>query len=95
VTVPRGCDDDGGSTTYVWKKVKVSSGARREQRAAGAPSRAAGRRRDRNELIHLRIRYRGGPESKWTVWVGEFCWVFPGYIGLDDVMARMLGEVGW
>lgn len=79
-----------GSTTYEWKRVKVrGTPAGRAKRAEGASrwSKLVGR--DRTSPLTVTLRYRGGAESWWLVEARGRRGAFPGWMGLDDVMAEI------
>lgn len=81
-----------GSTTYEWRKVKISGGAPEgpAPKAASKGTRWSGLgRRDSKRALTITVTYRGGAESWWLVTARGRSAAFPGHRCLDDV----LGEV--
>lgn len=91
--VGNGWVDQAASTTYEWRKVRIRSAPAGESAPAGSSTQLGRRRRDRYRAHTVVVKYHGGPESSWIVYVGKECWRFPGYTALDDVMARVLGQL--
>jgi hypothetical protein len=79
-----------GSTPYEWKRVKVRpKPAGRANRAAGASRFYGLTRRDSKTALDIKIKYRGGAESWWLIETRGRTAAFPGWMGLDDVMAEV------
>lgn len=73
------------STTWAWKRVKISPApkANTTSRKATPPQPS---RRNPREPLTVTIRYRGGPEAWWEVKGRGKTYRFPGYLALHDVM---------
>lgn len=78
------------STTYRWKRVRISGGAP-EGPAPQASSKRwhSLKRRDPGGPLTVTIVHRGGAESWWLVKARGRSGVFPGHRALDDVMAEV------
>lgn len=88
-------NERSASTTYEWRKVKIS-GARRDGQAR-LPK--AGRfrglpRRNGSARLTLTISHKGGSESWWLIEARGRTATFPGHRCLDDVMAEINREYG-
>jgi len=82
------------STTYAWRKVKISPAGQAQGTAARrATSSRRRRRRNARQPIWLSVVSRGGPESWWQVDVRGAVIRFPGHLCFDDVMARVNGPL--
>lgn len=93
VTEPAPVEQTFPSTTYAWKKVKVSRGAAGQGTARRRRSgflRLA--RADRSRPVRVTVTYRGGAESWWWVEARGEKAALPGHWSFDDVMARILSE---
>jgi hypothetical protein len=81
------------STTWGWRKIKLSEVAPAgDARLARSASPYVFERRSRSRSVTLVCHYRGGPECSWLVRVGPSRWRFPGWVCLEDVLSRVLGE---
>ena len=78
------------STTWEWKRVKVSA-SRREgrQNVPKAPRWGRLARRNPKDALTLRITYRGGAECWYLVEARGSHGVFPGHAALHDVMRKI------
>ncbi len=81
------------STTWQWKRVKVS------RRPQGTDTARAKRGRwrhlarwPRTEKLTITVKHRGGAESWWLVEARGSQGVFPGWCALEDVMAAVFNE---
>ena len=82
------------STTWAWRKVKISDGApARGLSARRSRSFQPSQRRSRRLRQRIEVQYRGGPESSWCLWIGDSCRRVPGWMAVEDAMALLLGEV--
>lgn len=78
------------STTWKWKRVKISGGAPEGPSRKGPPKRFAGlSRRDPKSALTLTITYKGGAEAWWLVQARGRSAVFPGHRALHDVMQEI------
>lgn len=80
------------STTYEWRKVKISGGAPEgpSPQASAPRKRWAGLgRRSGKGALTVTIVHRGGAESWWLIKARGRSGVFPGHRCLDDVMAEV------
>lgn len=89
-SVQNGCS---GSTTYVWKKVKITAPPRptapRRAERGSSPGPAGPRRREMEPLRkpkNVQVRFRGGAETWWEITWGGVTKRFPGYVQLDDAL---------
>lgn len=84
-------EHQSGSTTWVWKRVKM------ERRPQG-PSNTAARRasspplaaRSPREPLTVTVVYRGGPECWWEVRGRGRVYRVPGHVALHDLMRLIL-----
>lgn len=81
------------STTWEWRRVKISQPAR----AAGTARRrrsplAALPRRALNDTTTLTVRYRGGPECWWEIRARGVVVRRPGALALHDVLRELYGD---
>lgn len=90
VTIENGCS---GSTTYVWRKVKIQAPPRPKgtARAKRAPMSGpdAPQKSPEAELRaphHVQIRFRGGADTWWEITWGGTTKRFPGHVPLDDAL---------
>lgn len=80
------------STTYAWRKVKISGGAPEGPAPKAANKRWRGlSRRDPHGPLTITISYRGGAESWWLIQARGRSAAVPGHRSLDDVMSEMNG----
>lgn len=86
-------DDCAPSTTWTWRRVRVSSGAPQPGRAPGeAGHHAPLARRNRREPLTLSVSFRGGPECWWEIKARGRTWRRPGSLALHDVLSQLYGE---
>lgn len=88
--VENGCS---GSTTYEWRKVKITAPPRPTGHSASKASTSsasrAGRRREQEPLRapkNVQVRFRGGADTWWELTWGGVTKRFPGYVQLDDAL---------
>ena len=81
------------STTWEWRKVKIKA-APAQGSSLAKPVRTPLnlRRRNRNQPIWLKAKYRGGAESSWTFEFRDILWRVPGWWSVEDLMAMVNGE---
>lgn len=80
------------STTWEWRKVKVSRPAGgQEQRPEGAPLSLYRKPRSPRVPLKVTVRHRGGPESWWEIEARGRFYRFPGYVCIDDAMRKVNG----
>lgn len=78
------------STTYVWRKVKISGGAPEGPAPKAAAKRWSGlARRDAKQPLTITLHHRGGAESWWVIQARGRTAAVPGHRALDDVMAEL------
>lgn len=82
------------STTYEWKRVKIS------QRRNGPRKAPPGGRHPkqltpwpRRQRLELRVTYRGGSEGWYEVRARGQVWRFPGCLCLEDVLSSIYNDV--
>lgn len=81
------------STTFVWKRVKVSPAPQAQGQTPKGPFRWCGMSRwNRKEKVSLTVVYRGGAESWWLVTARGRSVALPGWMALEDVMAEVCSE---
>lgn len=84
-----------GSTTFEWRKVRISpapAGDRAAQQLR--PGFRGVRRRDAHLPMQLEVRYVGGPECGWLISARGRVWRFQGYLQLHDVLGQVAGADG-
>jgi len=86
-------DVDEASTTWEWRRVKVS----RAPQATPQSRRRRGRwyhlgRKPRDTPTTLVLQWRGGAQSWWLVTARGSTGVFPGCAALEDIMHQVLNE---
>jgi hypothetical protein len=74
------------STTWGYRRVKISTPAGGTHTVRRSRSFKSLRRQDRAEKVTLRISYRGGAESWWLVESRGTHAAFPGWLALEDLM---------
>src|SRR6185503_20745786 len=81
-----------GSTTWEWRKVKITRRTPAQQDRRGAASSSPALRQwPRRDPITITVRSRGGAESWWEVRARGRTHRFPGWVTLEDVMAQVHG----
>lgn len=79
-----------GSTTWEWRRVKISEPAPQASTSPKAPSRFGGlKRRKREDRLNVTIAYKGGSEAWWVIEARGRAVAFPGHRALHDVMAEI------
>lgn len=82
-----------GSTTFVWRRVKMKPPPAGHDTARAKRGRWRHLRRwPRAEALTLKVQYRGGAESWWLVTARGHSGVFPGHAALEDVMSQVFSE---
>lgn len=82
------------STTWEWRKVKITPAAR--------PSNGARRRRSAERgapcfdrrVRHIQVKWRGGVEAHWALNDGRGWMYVPGHVCLHDALAELLESNG-
>ena len=83
------------STTWAWRRVKISQpAAGHGHSAGGAGSTRALPPWPRRRNLTVVIRHRGGAESWWEIKARGRVWRLPGHLCLEDAFAQVLGETG-
>jgi hypothetical protein len=78
-------------TTWKWQRVRRTMPEKGRGRSARRGFLRLPRA-SREVKVTLRVVYRGGAECWWLVEARGEAQVFPGYLALEDVMARVLSE---
>lgn len=78
------------STTWAWRRVKVSSRPQGHGTARSSAYGWRGLRRTRRDLpVRLTVTYRGGAQSYWLVEARGHHKVLAGHTALEDLMAAI------
>ena len=81
------------STTFEWRKVKISRApqASTDSRPKGVPA-ALRARRDPRRPLTVTIVYRGGAEAWWELRARGMVVRRPGHVSLHDALSALEGE---
>lgn len=85
-------NERSASTTWAYRKVKIGRPAGGQDTARRSRSFLRLPRSDRTRETTMRVTYRGGTESWWYVKARGEGQAFPGWMALEDVMARVHSE---
>lgn len=84
-----------GSTTWGWKRVKISPTAGGQRaRVAKPPRWYKLPRRDPRQPLSITVSYRGGQECWYEVHARGSIGRFPGHVALHDVMSEITRSSG-
>lgn len=82
------------STTFGWKRVKISAHPQGTgQRGAAAPPRASRKQRRAFRRLQIVVEYRGGPQCSYTVTADGKTWRYEGGLCFHDVMTHFWERV--
>lgn len=83
-------NESSASTTYVWRRSKLRTDPAPQAARRPKGGRWSGlSRRPPEDRLTITVKYRGGSESWWHVEARGRNGAFPGWMGLDDVMAEI------
>lgn len=86
-------NDCTASTTWVWRRVRVSTPPQAQQnRPSGARSLSKLGVWPRRKTLHLEVKYRGGPEAWYEIRARGVTLRMPGATALHDVMRTLYND---
>src|SRR5688500_13804770 len=89
MTTEQPSNERSGSTTWAWKRVKISQ---RPQGPVSTSPEASLLPWDLKKPVTVTLKYRGGPEGWVEVRARNRTWRYPGTEAIHDVLLRCLGH---